>query len=151
MRIYLDVSCLNRPFDDQSQTRVRAETDAVLFVLERAERGDWQQIASEMAGMELKAIRDRKRRARVRALLREAEVFVKLNTTIYARAAAIEKLGFKPGDALHVAAAEAGKADVLLSCDDQMCKAGKRSQEQLSVRIVNPVFWLKETGHDIDA
>ena len=30
MRIYLDLCCFNRPFDDQSQTRVRVETDAKL-------------------------------------------------------------------------------------------------------------------------
>jgi len=30
MRLYLDLCCFNRPFDDQSQTRVRVETDAKL-------------------------------------------------------------------------------------------------------------------------
>ena len=32
-RIYLDVCCLNRPFDDQAQERVRLESEAVKSVL----------------------------------------------------------------------------------------------------------------------
>ena len=36
MRVYLDNCCYNRPFDDQSQLKVRLETEAKLFVqLER--------------------------------------------------------------------------------------------------------------------
>ncbi len=30
MLIYLDTGCFNRPFDDQSQTRIRFETEAKL-------------------------------------------------------------------------------------------------------------------------
>ena len=33
-----------------------------------------------------------------------------------------DQLGFKPADAAHVAAAEQAEADVLLSCDDRMCR-----------------------------
>ncbi|WP_418648223.1 hypothetical protein ACNQFN_05640 [Thauera butanivorans] len=32
MKIYLDVCCSNRPFDDQSQTRIRLETEAKLVL-----------------------------------------------------------------------------------------------------------------------
>ena len=32
MRVYLDNCCYNRPFDDQSQLKVRLETEAKLFV-----------------------------------------------------------------------------------------------------------------------
>jgi hypothetical protein len=31
--IYLDVCCLNRPFDDQTQERIRLEAEAVLRIL----------------------------------------------------------------------------------------------------------------------
>ena len=30
MRLYVDLSCFNRPFDDQGQERIRLETEAVL-------------------------------------------------------------------------------------------------------------------------
>ncbi|BAY02118.1 hypothetical protein ACOWPH_21415 [Anabaena sp. PCC 7938] len=32
-RIYLDVCCLNRPFDDQTQWRTRLETEAILEII----------------------------------------------------------------------------------------------------------------------
>lgn len=42
MRIYLDVCCLNRPFDDQSQDRIHLEAEAVLAIIKQVEQGDWQ-------------------------------------------------------------------------------------------------------------
>lgn len=35
MKIYLDVCCLNRPFDDQAQTRIRLESEAILLIIAR--------------------------------------------------------------------------------------------------------------------
>lgn len=32
MRVYMDNCCFNRPFDDQTQTRVRLETEAKLEI-----------------------------------------------------------------------------------------------------------------------
>jgi hypothetical protein len=34
MRLYIDLSCFNRPFDNQSQERIRRETQAVNADLE---------------------------------------------------------------------------------------------------------------------
>ena len=33
MAIYLDTCCLNRPFDDQTQDRIRLEAEAVILIL----------------------------------------------------------------------------------------------------------------------
>jgi len=35
MKIYLDACCLNRPFDDQSQARIRVESEIIIFILSR--------------------------------------------------------------------------------------------------------------------
>jgi hypothetical protein len=45
-RIYLDVCCLNRPFDDQRQERIRLEAEAVPLILGRCEAGAWQWVSS---------------------------------------------------------------------------------------------------------
>ena len=34
MRVYLDICCLKRPFDDQSQPRIHLEAEAVLALLD---------------------------------------------------------------------------------------------------------------------
>jgi hypothetical protein len=39
MRLYIDLSCFNRPFDEQTQERIRLETGAVLSVLARVVEG----------------------------------------------------------------------------------------------------------------
>ena len=42
MRIYLDNCCFNRPFDDQSQIRVRLESEAKLKIQEEIRSGRLQ-------------------------------------------------------------------------------------------------------------
>ena len=71
MRIYLDVSCLNRPFDDQTQSRIRLESEAVILILEGIDAGRWEEVSSRMAELEVRAIRDEIRRRRVAELLPE--------------------------------------------------------------------------------
>src|SRR5918996_518905 len=39
MRLYIDLSCFNRPFDDQGQERIRDETEALLAILRRIIEG----------------------------------------------------------------------------------------------------------------
>jgi hypothetical protein len=71
VRVYLDVSCLGRPFDDQSQARIRLEAEAVTWILERCDCGEWSQVSSQMAQLEIGANRDTHRRDRVRLLCRK--------------------------------------------------------------------------------
>ncbi len=151
MKIYLNVSCLNRPFDDQEQARIRLEAAAVGMILERVDEGRWVHVSSEMARIEIDANPDPKRRARVHLLLPEAGQIVKLTPAIFTRAAELELLGFKAADALHVAAAEEAAADVLLSCDDRFCRTGQRQAKRLRVSLQNPLKWLDEVEHGADS
>ena len=150
MKIYFDVSCLNRPFDDQGQSRIRLESEAVTFLLERCEAGEMQHVSSEMATIELAAMPDVERRARVQLLLPHAKSLLKLTEDVFKRAEVLQKLGLKPADAVHVAAAEEFEADVMLSCDDRLCRLAKRRKIDLKVVVANPVDWLKELGDGDD-
>ncbi len=47
-KIYLDTCCLNRPFDDQTQERIRLESEAVLAIISRIEKGEWDWIGSDV-------------------------------------------------------------------------------------------------------
>ena len=66
--IYLDVCCLNRPFDDLTQERVRLESEAVLLILGRCQRGEWQLVGSEAIALEIKQTRDLERKSQLQAL-----------------------------------------------------------------------------------
>lgn len=149
MKIYLDVSCLNRPFDDQTQLRVRLEAEAVTLIIEKCDAGEWQHVSSEMVDIEVDAIADEDRCERVRALSPSDPL--PLTSDLFDRAKEIQALGIKPADAIHIAAAEALAADVFLSCDDRVCKKGLRLQHRFKVRIANPLDWLKEIVDDANA
>src|ERR1700680_101105 len=99
MRVYLDVSCLNPPFDDQTQARIRLESEAVTLIFERIDSGLWTHVSSEMAEREIAAMPDTERRKRVRALLPKPTI--ELTESIWARAAELQALRFKPADAVH--------------------------------------------------
>ena len=144
VRVYLDVSCLNRPFDDQDQVRIRIESEAVAVIFERLDSGEWEHVSSEMASIETDAISDKKRRVRVRQLFPPKKSILKLTQSVKDRAVELENIGFKAADGLHIAAAENASADVLLSCDDRLCRLASRVKLQLHVRVANPVAWLKE-------
>jgi predicted nucleic acid-binding protein len=151
MTIYMDVSCLNRPFDDQSQLRVRLEAEAIQAVFRQLEGGFWNHISSEMAEIEIRAMPDVQRQARVGLLLPRKSAIVRLTKGVWKRAHELVRIGFKAADAVHLAAAEAGGAGVFLSCDDRLCRRARRFRRVLRVTVANPLEWMKEAGNGHDA
>jgi hypothetical protein len=142
MKVYLDVSCLNRPFDDQSQPRIRLESAAVTIILDGIDTGRWEQVSSRMAELELSAMSDDVHRRRVLQLLPKSRI--ELTSAIFDRARKLIGLGLHAADAVHVSAAETLKADVLLTCDDRLLLRCRQIADDLSVQVANPVDWLKE-------
>ena len=53
VRVYLDVCCFNRPFDDSRQDRVRLEAEAVKAIMRRIETGEWEGVASPVIRFEI--------------------------------------------------------------------------------------------------
>ena len=60
------------------------------------------------------------------------------------RARELEKIGFSGFDAIHLACAESGNADIFLTTDDRLLKKAKRYSKKIRVRVMNPLDWLKE-------
>ncbi|MEK6284516.1 MAG: hypothetical protein AABO57_02105 [Acidobacteriota bacterium] len=56
----------------------------------------------------------------------------------------MERLGFTGFDALHLACAESGDADVFLTTDDKLMKRAARVSTKLDVRVANPLQWAQE-------
>lgn len=52
MRIYLDNCCFNRPYDDQSQFKIRIESEAKLVIQEKIKNGKLKLIWSFMLDYE---------------------------------------------------------------------------------------------------
>jgi len=142
MRVYLDMCCLKRPFDDQSQARIRLESEAVLALLGASERIEFLRAAAldlENAQNPLPP-----RAAKVRLWL-ETLPRVEIDAVALTdRTKELMALGFKNFDALHVASAEALGASALGTCDDRFLAAGRRQAAILKVRIANPIDLARE-------
>jgi hypothetical protein len=61
MKIYLDVCCLNRPYDDQTQDRIHLESEAVIAIFRHIEQGEWIWVSSGVVNYELSRTTDQER------------------------------------------------------------------------------------------
>ena len=143
-RVYLDVCCLCRPFDDQSQHRIRQEIEAVSAIYRRVEEGEALLVASSVVLYEVSRIADQERSDKIRSLVESLSVVIELGEEEVARANELVSLGFSALDARHVACAEAGKVEVFLTTDDRLVRTAARSNVSLALRVLNPVDWLNE-------
>ncbi len=145
-RVYLDACCVNRPFDDQEQDRIRLESEAVYLVLRHVQVHGWTWVGSDILKHEILAIPDLVKREQVQALLEAVTETVQLSKRTLLRAGAVESKGFSGQDALHLACAEQAEADVFLTTDDRLLRRAVRRRRDLSVRVANPVDWIREVG-----
>jgi len=133
---------LNRPFDDQSQDRVRVEAEAILNILEYCQNGDWMLASSKVLDFELAQCPDSVKLVRIRALYAVAQSRLVTTERVKARSREFQQQGISFFDSLHIALAEAHQQDVFLSTDDKLCRAA--AAFRLKVRVANPVIWFME-------
>jgi predicted nucleic acid-binding protein len=143
--IYLDVCCLNRPFDDWRQDRIQLEGQAILDIFKRFYSGEWKLVSSEAIEAELKRMVNLDKLNRIQELLQVAENRIILTEAIDKRSQEIENLGFGLYDSFHIACAESAKIDVLLTTDDRLLKKAINYNHLLKVKLDNPVTWLMNT------
>ena len=144
MRIYLDVCCLNRPLDDQGRDRIRLESEAVIMLLSRVQSGQDEMLSSEIIELENARNSDPRRRGWIDRILRLARSRVHVGRKERTRARQLTALGFGAYDSLHIACAESGKADALLTTDDRLLHRSASIRTDLSVSVANPVQWMAE-------
>ena len=142
-RIYLDVCCLQRPFDDQRQVRVHLEAEAVKLILAQVEAGELIWIGSEVIEYEIAQNPDAERALKAMLLAAYAGIRVSVGGDESARAGELEGLGFKGFDALHLACAESAGATVFLTTDDKLLKLAASLTDDLRVQVTNPLEWLR--------
>ena len=144
MKVYLDACCLNRLTDDQSQSRIAEEAEAVERILRLLRDGGIEWLSSAVLKIETSNNPDAERRQEVEVLLSLATDTITLDSQIIRRATELEAAGYGAFDALHLSSAEAGGADVLLTTDDRFAGRAGRGLGSPRVRVLNPVEWLRE-------
>ncbi len=144
IRLYLDTSVLNRPFDNQSQSKIFLETQAMLLILQLIESKQVELVSSNILEYENSRNTDPDRKKAVDLYLSLASDRQVANESIRQRARELEQNGVKAIDALYVACAEATRSDYFLTCDKRLINRCKN----LSLRVMNPTDFILEIGDE---
>lgn len=144
MKVYLDVCCLCRPFDDQRINRIHIEAEAVKEILMQCSK-DWTLVTSAAVSFEISRIPDRTRMKKAQKLMDLATEYVAITKTVSRRYRECVEMGLDSADALHLACAESAGA-VLLTTDDIIIRIIKKYRNQISIDVKNPVDWLMEVN-----
>lgn len=144
MRIYLDNCCYNRPFDDQSQPRIREETNSIVEIIARTKKDNNIILGSSILKIEIGKISDPQKFDAVMDFY-EDTVSETIHATPEISERALEiinQANIGNMDALHLLSAEFGDAEIFLTTDDKLIKACRSLT--LKIQILNPIAYLTE-------
>jgi predicted nucleic acid-binding protein len=105
MKLYLDNCCYNRPFDDQSQIRIRLESEAKLEIQEEIRAGKVQLVWSYMLDYENNKSPYQERKERIKRWRKYAIEDMEEGVEIIETAKELNEKGFHKIDSLHIACA----------------------------------------------
>lgn len=148
VRIYLDNCCYNRPYDDQSQDRVREEAKAKLYIQERIREGSFDLVTSYMLMYENSRNRFETKRNAIRRFVEDnAVIHVDESHKDEAEHIAedIQATGVKSADSIHTACAIIAKCDYFLTTDDRLLK-----YKSDRIQIVDPTEFVRLIGGEIN-
>ncbi|WP_253180970.1 PIN domain protein [Candidatus Marithrix sp. Canyon 246] len=124
----------NRPFDNQSQIRIRLETEAKLYIQDQIKNNILELVWSYILDFENSKNPHSERRRAIAKWRNLAIIDVIETPNVLANAKKLLSFGIKTKDALHVASAIEGKAD------DKLLSGIKRSN---IIRALGPIDYIK--------
>jgi predicted nucleic acid-binding protein len=139
LSVYIDSSSWNRLYDDHTQDRIRKEANAVKDIINLIKDDQVKLIFSQALQEEMSRHPDIAYGA-----IKISSEFISRSPEIDSRGLQLHNKGMGAYDALHVASAEEGGADVLLTSDDRMIRKARSLGAR--VRLENPLEWLKGSG-----
>lgn len=142
--IYLDVSALSRPYDDQHYLRIRLETEAINLILSKVKDGNFRLLVSPVHAKEIEAIPDAYERIELQIILENFGVRIAVDMAeARKRAEELVDLDFGVADAAHVAFAEMAGAP-FISCDARLNR--RCLNHDVKVWCGNPVAFCEKEG-----
>ena len=141
MRIYLDNCCFNRPFDDQSQIRIRLESEAKLTIQDDILEGKFELVWSYILDAENSANPFEERKRPIKDWEQYAIINIKEKPAVLERAKRLSLLGLRNKDALHVSCAISAGCKCLLTTDDQLLNKSKFIEE---LAVADPISFIRE-------
>ena len=143
MKVYLDNCCYNRILDDRSNSQIYYDRNSIMLILELSEKSAIQIVGSEMLVKEMSDTNDIYKRSVLLMMYELCCEAIKISSAILDRAEEIRhSSNIKYKDSIHLACAEALKADVLLTTDKKFMNNSNRIK--IYTKVMNPNQWLLE-------
>ena len=140
-KVYLDICCFNRPYDNQTQDIIMLETTAKLIIQNLILNKEIDLIWSYVLSYEnSKSVHTLKRNAIANWQKLSAE-YVGQSEEIELMAENIEKTGIKAYDALHVACAISANSDYFITVDKRLLK-----YKDERIVLCNPMQYISLYG-----
>ena len=139
-KIYLDICSYNRPFDSQSQMRIRLETEAKLYIQSGVRSKKYALVWSYMLDLENGESPYEDKRNAIAPWKEIAGEYCPASDEILAAGQEIMKLGIKAKDALHVACAIKSGCDYFITTDDRLT-----NKTVENIAVINPIDFVRET------
>lgn len=139
MNVYLDNCVFNRPFDDQTQSRIRKESEAISSIHKAVVAGDLHLVWSYINEYEASRNPFDDIRSAVFNWCQLAKFVVPPSLALLKIAYELRDIGIKPIDSLHIAASIEGNSHFFVTTDDGILS---KIESFRSVLITDPVNLL---------
>lgn len=146
MRVYLDMCCYNRPYDDQPQIKVSLETQAKLHMQELISKGYLDLVTSYMLRYECSQNPyEMLKKAILQFMDTHSMAYVGLERKgeIETIAGDIMRTGVKYKNACHVASAIYAKCEYFISTDKRLLK-----YRTSKIKMATPIEFVTETEEE---
>ena len=138
-KVYLDSSSYNRPFDNQTQMKIRLETDAKLYIQSGIREKRYSLVWSYMLDYENDANPYEEKRNAIAPWKEIANDYCPSSNEILLAGREIMQHGIKAKDALHIACAVKSGCEYFITTDNRLT-----NKVLANIKIINPIDFVRE-------
>jgi predicted nucleic acid-binding protein len=114
--------CFNRPYDDQTQARIRIETEAKVVIQQKIKNAECELLWSSILDFECAKNPFEEHRIAILNWRNIASTITMADESVLERATSLMVYGVGKYDALHVACSISGGAELFVTTDDRLLK-----------------------------
>ena len=138
IKIYLDICCFNRPYDNQTQLKIELETKAKLFVQNLVYTNKLALVWSYILDYENSKNIHVQKLSAIQKWQTLAVEDINETNEIIEKSKIIQNMGIKNADSLHLACAISSKCDYFITVDKRVLKY--KCDE---INIIDPIEFIE--------
>jgi len=143
LKLYLDICCYNRPYDDQTQLKINLQTQAKLHIQKEALEGKCSLVWSYILEYENNANPYEFKRNAVQDWKEISKDNILNNDEIIKIASDLKTKGIRTKDALHLACAVYSKSDYFITTDDKLL-----NKKIDIIKVISPIEYINREGSE---